>query len=150
MIAVARVAIAIGLAGLLPFIFGASALFVWPEHSPATVGYYYLYSAGILAFMAGVYWPIALQLENRCYPLSPLYTMLISQLFFITAGVALLLPVTAQMVIYPLAYLGLYVVDAKWMRAYWPTWYLKLRLALTGVAMITQITVAAWLTMAHA
>ncbi|WP_404366550.1 DUF3429 domain-containing protein [Marinobacter sp.] len=149
MIAVARLAIAIGLAGLVPFILGTCALLIWPEYSPVTVGYFYLYSAGILAFMAGVYWPIALQLENRCYPLSPLYTMLISQLFFLTAGIALLLPLTAQMIIYPVAFLGLYIVDARWMRPYWPGWYLNLRLTLTAVAIATQVITAAWLVMAH-
>ncbi|WP_166253206.1 DUF3429 domain-containing protein [Marinobacter salicampi] len=147
MIAVARLAIAIGLAGLLPFLLGAAALFVWPESGLALVSYFYLYSAGILAFMAGVYWPIALQLENRCYPLSPLSTMLISQVFFLTAGITLLLPLAAQMIIYPVAFLGLYVVDTRWMTIYWPRWYRNLRLVLTSVAVVTQVSVATWLVM---
>ncbi len=142
MIAVARLAVAFGLAGLVPFLFGTVSLLLWPQQSDRLVHYFYLYSAGILAFMAGVYWPIALQLENRCYPLSPLSTIFLSQLFFLTAGIGLLLPTTVQLVIYPLAYVGLYVVDVRWMNLYWPAWYRKLRLVLTTVALISQLVVA--------
>lgn len=145
MIAVARLAIAIGLAGLVPFLFGAASVFIWPQHSPSLVQYFYLYSAGILAFMAGVYWPIALQLEDRCYPLSPISTMLISQGFFLTAGLGLLLPLVAKMLVYPLAFLALYLVDIRWMNLYWPRWYRNLRLALTLVAVVCQLVVAGWL-----
>ncbi len=145
MISVSRLAIAIGLAGLLPFLFGALALFVWPAQSLTLVHYFYLYSAGILAFMAGVYWPIALQLEDRCYPLSPISTLVISQCFFLTAGLGLLLPREAQMVVYPLAFLGLYLVDIRWMNLYWPPWYRNLRLTLTLVAVLCQLVVAGWL-----
>jgi hypothetical protein len=145
MIAVARLAIAIGLAGLVPFILAASSLFIWPEHGLMLVNYFFLYSAGILAFMAGVYWPIALQLENRAYPMSPLSTMLISQVFFLIAGIGLLLPVALQMVIYPLAFLGLYFVDVRWMTLYWPDWYRRMRMMLTGMAVVTQLIVATWL-----
>ena len=145
MISVSRLAIAIGLAGLLPFIFGALAVFVWPQYGATLVSYFYLYSAGILAFMAGVYWPIALQLEDRCYPLSPISTLVISQCFFVAAGLGLLLPVTGQMLVYPLAFLGLYLVDIRWMNLYWPGWYRKLRLVLTLVAVVCQLVVAGWL-----
>ncbi|WP_152205917.1 DUF3429 domain-containing protein [Marinobacter changyiensis] len=144
MIAVARLAVAIGLLGLLPFILGAASLFYWPEHSVWLTNYFYVYSAGILAFMAGVYWPIAMQLEARCYPLSPLTTMLISQLFFITAGIGLLLPLVWQIVLYPAAFLVLYIIDVHWMHLYWPRWYQKLRLVLTSIAVITQVLVAGW------
>lgn len=149
MIAVARLAIVVGIAGLLPFLAAILGLFMMPAKSVAIIGYFYLYSAGILAFMAGIYWPLAMQLENRCYPISPLVTMLLSQVFFIIAGIGLLLPVTAQIVLYTLAYLGLYVVDARWMRVYWPAWYLKLRLVLTAVVLLCQVTAGTWFFMAH-
>ena len=79
MIAVARLAIVVGIGGLLPFLAAIFGLFALPEQSLAISRYFYLYSAGILAFMAGIYWPLAMQLENRCYPISPLVTMLLSQ-----------------------------------------------------------------------
>lgn len=145
MISVSRLAIAIGLAGLVPFLFGTLALFVWSAQGMGLAQYFYLYSAGILAFMAGVYWPIALQLEDRCYPLSPISTLVISQCFFLAAGLGLLLPLEGQMVVYPLAFLGLYLVDIRWMNLYWPHWYRNLRLALTLVAVVCQLLVGGWL-----
>ncbi|MDY6797546.1 MAG: DUF3429 family protein [Pseudomonadota bacterium] len=74
MIAVSRLAFLSGLAGLLPFLAGVAGLLLTPGHSALITAWFYLYSAGILAFMGGVYWPLSLQLENRCYPLSPLIT----------------------------------------------------------------------------
>jgi uncharacterized membrane protein len=148
-IAVARLAIVVGIAGLLPFLAAIVGLFTVPEQSVVIVSYFYLYSAGILAFMAGIYWPLAMQLENRCYPISPLVTMLLSQVFFITAGIGLLLPIAAQIAVYTLAYVALYVVDARWMRGYWPDWYLKLRLALTAVVLACQVAAGVWFFMAQ-
>ena len=139
MIAVARLAILVGIAGLIPFIAAIVALLTTDHDSTLILHYFYVYSAGILAFMAGIYWPLAMQLDNRCYPLSPLVTMLLSQLFFLSAGIGLLLPATGQVVLYTLAYLGLYVVDARWMRVYWPEWYLKLRLGLTSAVVVCQV-----------
>lgn len=144
MISVSRLAVLVGIAGLVPFLAGIFGLFLVPQHSVALLGYFYLYSAGILAFMAGVYWPIAMQLDNCSYPLSPLITMLLSQVFFVSAGIGLLLPVTGQIVLYTVAYLGLYLVDARWMRIYWPQWYLRLRLLLTSVVLVCQVIAAAW------
>ncbi len=150
MIAVARLAILVGIAGLIPFIGLLTGLFLLPQYSVALLGYFYLYSAGILAFMAGVYWPIAMQLDNCSYPLSPIVTMLLSQVFFVSAGLGLLLPVTGQIVLYTIAYLALYMVDARWMKVYWPAWYLRLRLLLTSVVVVCQLTAAAWFFLLHA
>ncbi|SFM56927.1 DUF3429 domain-containing protein [Marinobacter pelagius] len=149
MISVARLAVLVGIAGLIPFIVGTVGLFLMPGNSVAIVAYFYLYSAGILAFMAGIYWPIAMQLENRCYPLSPLVTMLLSQAFFVTAGIGLLLPTAAQVVVYTLAYAALYLVDARWMKIYWPAWYRQMRLMLTTVVLVCQVTVGAWFFLLH-
>ena len=139
MIAVARLAILVGILGLIPFLTAIVLLFTMPQNTLDLLHYFYIYSAGILAFMAGIYWPLAMQLDNRCYPLSPLMTMLLSQLFFLSAGIGLLLSPAGQVALYTLAYLGLYVVDARWMRAYWPEWYLRLRLGLTSMVVVCQI-----------
>lgn len=139
MIAVARLAILVGIAGLFPFIAAIISLFFMQPENELVLRYFYLYSAGILAFMAGIYWPLAMQLDNRCYPLSPLVTMLLSQVFFLSAGIGLLLPLAGQVFVFTLAYLGLYVVDARWMRVYWPEWYLRLRLGLTAVVLVCQV-----------
>ncbi|MEX1056802.1 MAG: DUF3429 domain-containing protein [Natronospirillum sp.] len=149
MIAVARLAVLVGILGLIPFLAAVSCLFSMPAHSDMVAGWFYLYSAGILAFMAGVYWPIAMQLGNRCYPLSPLVTMVLSQVFFLTAGLGLLLTTGWQILLYTTAYLALYLVDARWMRAYWPNWYLRLRMGLTLVVLACQIAVGTWFFLTH-
>lgn len=140
MIAVARLAIFVGVGGLIPFLAALVCLFSTDFDPARVLHFFYLYSAGILAFMAGIYWPLAMQLErDQTYPLSPIVTMLLSQLFFLSAGIGLLLPPVAQIPLYTLAYLGLYIVDARWMQAYWPAWYLKLRLWLTAVVLVCQV-----------
>lgn len=149
MIAVARLAIFMGLAGLIPFIAAVLSLFFMPYHSVIVGTWFYVYSAGILAFMAGVYWPIALQREDRCYPMSPLVSVMFSQVFFITAGIALLVPALWKAPVFTLAFLGLYMVDAHWMRVYWPAWYLRLRLGLTLTVMLCQIIFGTWLFAVH-
>ncbi|EON92190.1 aspartate kinase [Marinobacter lipolyticus SM19] len=149
MIAVARLAILVGLLGLLPFVAAIVSLFLIPAHSVAIIGWFYLYSAGVLAFMGGVYWPIAMQLENRCYPLSPLVTMLLSQVFFLSAGLGLLLTTAWQIALYTTAYLALYYVDVRWMKAFWPAWYLKLRLVLTAVVVACQVAAGTWFFTTH-
>jgi hypothetical protein len=140
MIAVARLAILVGIGGLIPFIAAIISLLAMKQDSALILQYFYLYSAGILAFMAGIYWPLAMQLDNRSYPLSPLVTMLLSQLFFVSAGLGLLLPAAGQVILYTLAYIGLYIVDAGWMRVYWPAWYLRMRLGLTSAVVVCQVT----------
>jgi len=140
MIAVARLAILVGIGGLIPFIAAIISLLAMKQDSALILNYFYLYSAGILAFMAGIYWPPAMQLDNRSYPLSPLVTMLLSQLFFVSAGLGLLLPAAGQVILYTLAYIGLYIVDAGWMRVYWPAWYLRMRLGLTSAVVVCQVT----------
>ncbi|GGC67796.1 DUF3429 domain-containing protein [Marinobacter halophilus] len=149
MIVVARLAILVGIAGLIPFIAGTAGLFVMPARSVTILSWFYLYSAGILAFMGGIYWTIALQLENRSYPQSPLVSMLLSQLFFLAAGLGLLLHTPHKILLYTIAFLALYIVDARWMRHYWPAWYLKLRLVLTLVVLTCQITVGVWFYLLH-
>jgi hypothetical protein len=148
-IAVARLAILVGIAGLVPFIAGVVGLFALPANSVAILGWFYLYSAGILAFMGGIYWTMALQLENRSYPQSPLVTMLLSQVFFVGAGLGLLLHTPQKILLYTVAFALLYLVDARWMRQYWPAWYLKLRLLLTVVVLLCQLTVGAWFWLLH-
>ena len=70
--------------------------------------------------------------------------MLLSQVFLVAAGIGLLLPTSVQILLYTVAYLALYLVDARWMRVYWPAWYLRLRLLLTSVVVVCQLSVAAW------
>ncbi|WP_227662809.1 DUF3429 domain-containing protein [Marinobacter daqiaonensis] len=140
-----RLAIFVGLAGLLPFLAGAIGLFVMPDHADWLVRWFYIYSAGILAFMSGIYWPVAMQLENRCYPLSPIVTLAISQVLFLVGGLALLLPLEWRTLVYPVAYLALCLIDVRWLYNYWPRWYRRLRMTLTLIVVLCQTVVMGWL-----
>jgi|TARA_Y100000589_G_scaffold248129_1_gene236127 hypothetical protein len=137
-ISVARLVALVGLAGLVPFLAGTTLLLLAPDPGPAIRAGFYLYSAGILAFMAGAYWPLAMQLEERSYPLSPMVMLLLSQAFFLLAGLGLLLDGPARALLYGLGFLALYLVDARGLRDYWPAWYLRLRLGLTLAVVICQ------------
>ncbi|WP_097459840.1 DUF3429 domain-containing protein [Mangrovitalea sediminis] len=135
MLATQRLAVAVGLAGLIPFLAGPPALLLWPECTQI-VPLFYLYAAGILAFMAGIYWAISMQVEDRAYPISPLVSLLLSQGFFIVAGLGLLAPQSMRTGVFPLAYIALYIVDHRLLDSYWPHWYLRLRGGLTLVAVL--------------
>ena len=145
MIAVKRLAVLVGLAGLIPFLFGAIGVYLVPAWDHWLIKWFYVYSAGILAFMAGVYWPVAMQLENRCYPLSPVVTLVISQVLFVAGGLALLLPLGWRALVYPALYLALCLIDVRWLFNYWPQWYRQLRIALTVVVVMCQLMILAWL-----
>lgn len=147
MIAVKRLAILVGLAGLIPFLVGAVGLFLMPANDAWLIKWFYIYSAGILAFMSGVYWPVAMQLEDRCYPLSPVVTLVISQVLFLTGGLALLLPLALRAMVYPILYLALCLIDVRWLYNYWPEWYRHLRIVLTSVVITCQLLVLAWMQM---
>ena len=147
MIAIKRLAILVGLAGLIPFLAGAVGLFLTPANDAWLIKWFYIYSAGILAFMSGVYWPVAMQLEDRCYPLSPVVTLVISQVLFLTGGLALLLPLALRAMVYPVLYLALCLIDVRWLYNYWPQWYRKLRIVLTSVVITCQLLVLAWMQM---
>lgn len=60
------------------------------------------------------------------------------------AGLGLLLHTPQKILLYTVAFALLYLVDARWMRQYWPAWYLKLRLLLTVVVLLCQLTVGGW------
>lgn len=141
MLSVQRLTITCGLAGLIPFILGLLAIWLWPGGADMAVRMFYLYSAAILIFMAGVYWPIGMQLEDRCYPISPVNALLLSQFFFFTAALTVLVPHVYAILVYPLLFLLLYLTDRRIMGGYWPDWYLKLRLILTLAVITSQIGV---------
>ena len=149
MISVERLAILVGVAGLIPFLAGVIGLLLMQEHAGGLISWVHIYSAGILAFMAGVYWPVAMQLENRCYPLSPVVTLVISQVIFLVGGLALLLPLEWRAPVYPVAYIALCLIDVRWLYNYWPLWYRRLRVWLSAVVVLCQMAVTGWLLLQH-
>lgn len=142
MLAVRPLAITFGVAGLIPFITALSVMILSESMAPAATRIFYLYSAGIIAFLSGVYWPVSMQIEQRSYPLSPLMAMILSQAYFVGAGLALFMPLSLQAPVFTTLFILLCLTDWLAMGAYWPRWYLSLRLALTTVVVACQVTAA--------
>lgn len=149
MLAIRSLAITFGVAGLVPFIAALLVMVLSESMSLMAAQIFYLYSAGIIAFLSGVYWPVSMQIEARSYPISPIIAMALSQVFFISAGLTLLLPWNAQALIFPVLYVLICGTDWVAMKGYWPRWYLTLRLALTTVVVACQVGAGVWLFMVH-
>ncbi|MEM6409865.1 MAG: DUF3429 domain-containing protein [Pseudomonadota bacterium] len=135
-------AFALGLGGLVPFVWGAaSAAFPGPfgqilgSLSPAFVGTALLsvYGTIILSFMSGVIWGFATKSEGR--PADAAY--LLSVMPAIYALALLPAPVPAGLIGLAIGFAALLVVD------YWayregiaPGWWMKLRLLLTAIVVV--------------
>ena len=145
MLLIQKLAVLFGVAGLIPFIATLLGMIFWPAMSDMAQKLFYLYSAGILAFMAGAYWTVSMQIEERSYPISPVTAMLLSQFFFVAAALTLLTPWMIQAVVFPILYALLYLTDHTAMKGYWPAWYLHLRMVLTSVVLICHVTASVWL-----
>ena len=135
--------LALGLAGLIPFVWGALTLLLpslqgWGINNlgPRFVGPYVqlFYGSGILSFMSGVLWGYATRASGRlqsaaCYALSVIPAL---WAFFMTGGG----PVSAGMNLI-WGFLGLLLLDM--MFSLWrltPSWWVKLRLLLTSVVVL--------------
>ncbi|WP_170400820.1 DUF3429 domain-containing protein [Ruegeria arenilitoris] len=136
-----RAPLILGLAGLIPFIWGALTylsddLHTWGTHTFGSrfVGPYVqlFYGSVILSFMSGVLWGFATKTSGSkaatCYMLSVLPAL---WAFFKTGGG----PVsTGTNLMYGFA--GVLILDALF--AYWrltPTWWLRLRVTLTAIVL---------------
>ncbi len=139
---VPAVPLALGLAGLLPFLWGAAtvlspALADWARTalSPRMAGQYVLAAYGIviLSFMSGVLWGFATRAEGtlalRAYGLSVLPAL---WTFFMVGGG----PQTALSALL-VGFLAVFTLDAQFAR--WglvPEWWLRLRAVLTLVVLL--------------
>ncbi len=144
---VPTVPLVLGLAGLLPFLWGAATLFSDPladwgirTLGPRFTGPYVLLSYGtiILAFMSGVLWGFATKAEGAVaasgYALSVLPALW--AFFFVGGG-----PVSAAT--YLLAgFIGLLGLDWMfWRQGLAPPWWMTLRIGLTAVVSLCLLTV---------
>ena len=135
-----RPALLLGLAGLIPFLWGAATV-VSPDLSewgrdwlgPRFVGPYVqvFYGAVILAFMAGVLWGFAARAEGwQGYALSVLPAL---WAFFTTGGGAE--RAAAALIV---GFLGLLALDWHfWRRGLAPHWWMHLRVLLTVIVVAT-------------
>ncbi|MEM1388835.1 MAG: DUF3429 domain-containing protein [Pseudomonadota bacterium] len=137
----------LGLAGLLPFMWGTATLYssALAELTNATVGPRFLgpyvllnYGRIILAFMAGVLWGFAARAEGQVaatgYALSVIPALW--AFFFVGAG-----PISAA--IYLIAgFVGLLGLDYLfWQQGLTPRWWMSLRVTLTIIVVICLIPV---------
>jgi len=137
------VALLLGLAGLVPFLWGALTvirpeLAIWGTEviGPRFVGPYVqlFYGAVILAFMSGVLWGFAAKTEGPRasigYALSVLPAL---WAFFMTGGG----PVTAAMNLI-IGFIGLLALDWHfWNAGLAPKWWLQLRVILTALVLVS-------------
>jgi len=144
---VPRAALLLGLAGLLPFVWGVITLYSEPAQrltldlvGPRFVGPYVMLQYGtiILAFMSGVLWGFATKAEGAVaasgYGLSVIPALW--AFFFVGGG-----PVSAA--VYLVAgFVGLLGLDWMfWRQGLAPVWWMHLRVLLTAVVVACLLTV---------
>ena len=144
-----RSALLLGLAGLLPFLWGAATVLVpglaeWGMRAigPRFAGPFVLLSYGtvILAFMSGVLWGFATKAEGKVatsgYALSVLPALW--AFFFVGGG-----PVSAAIYLI-FGFVGLLGLDwLFWRQGLAPAWWMRLRVGLTAVVVFCLSTVVA-------
>lgn len=147
MIRIPTAPLLLGMAGLIPFVWGAVSLALPDLASragavlgPRFMGPYIqlFYGAVILSFMSGVLWGFAAQAEGRVattgYALSVIPAL---WAFFMTGGG----PVAAGMNLI-FGFVGLLVLDWHfWRLGLAPRWWMTLRLGLTAVVVASLIPV---------
>jgi hypothetical protein len=147
MTSIPRSALLLGLAGLLPFLWGAATLYLpgladWGLRTigPRFTGPFVLLSYGtvILAFMSGVLWGFATKAEGQVatsgYALSVLPALW--AFFFVGGG-----PVSAALYLM-FGFVGLLGLDWMfWRQGLAPPWWMRLRVGLTAVVVFCLSTV---------
>lgn len=133
----------LGLAGLIPFLWGALTLLSDPLYS---WGYNALggrfvspfiqlyYGAIILSFMSGVLWGFATKANSAIAPICYLLSVIPALWVFFMTGSE---PASAQLNLI-IGFTGLLAIDFAFSR--WgltPDWWMSLRVLLTGVVIIT-------------
>ena len=144
--AIPRSALLLGLAGLLPFIWGAITTLL-PQFGLTASGYIgsrfigpyvqLYYGAVILSFMSGVLWGFATKVEGKQatggYILSVLPAL---WAFFVTGGGA----VAASMNLIA-GFIGLLLLDWQfWRQGLAPAWWMRLRILLTVIVVLCLLT----------
>lgn len=125
-----RIAIALGLWGLVPFIVLASCVWlVAPVWQPLFAQGLVAYAAAVLAFLGGMHWGAAVEGEDRPFDASRYAYSIMPSLL---AGVAVLCPADKALFLLFLGYLAAFAVDRRVYAA--RPWFVILRAVLTAVA----------------
>jgi len=128
-----------GYLGLVPFVILALLIISGFSHVASVRPAFDQYSAVILAFMAGVYWPIALREEG---PVNPRRLMVASICLALWSWLVLMLPETLRALAFAFGFLFLFGVDRWVLDVIWSNLYLKMRFHLTMVVVTCQLFVA--------
>lgn len=144
MMQIPRAPLLLGLAGLIPFIWGAMTILfpdlaIWGQMTLGGrfIGPYIqlFYGAIILAFMSGVLWGFAAKTDRAIgYILSVIPAL---WAFLMTGGG----PVAAAMNLI-VGFLGLLMMDWQfWRWGLTPTWWMQLRILLTAIVAVTLLPI---------
>ena len=144
--AIPRSALLLGLAGLLPFIWGALTTLMPALRMQASgvigsrfVGPYVqlYYGAVILSFMSGVLWGFATKTEGAKATGGYVLSVLPALWAFLMTGGG---PVTASMNLIA-GFVGLLLLDWQfWRQGLAPAWWMKLRVLLTIIVVLCLLT----------
>ncbi len=129
-------ALALGYAGLAPFVAGAAEVWLLPGVMTDFIEEALLaYAAVILTFMGAIHWGLAIRSHRDIVNLQ----LGLSVIPALMGWVALMLPAVAAYPILILSYLVLYLFDAQAVKLNLaPDWYPKLRLPLTTGAVLSR------------
>ncbi|WP_026180433.1 DUF3429 domain-containing protein [Hahella ganghwensis] len=128
-----------GYFGLIPFV-GLSLVIAIGIFNTGQVRWLYdSYSALVLSFMAGVYWPMAMKEHG---PACPARLMRASILMSLWAWFTLMIPEVCRPVAFSAGFAVLFGIDRFVLEDLWPWDYLKMRMHLTVVVIASQILVA--------
>ena len=126
----------LGLAGLLPFLGGLAATWLWPGWGGHALA---AYGDAILSFLGAVHWGLALAAPD----VAPRARLIGGVIPSLVAWVALLLPLPVGLTILALGLLGLAGVETlAATRSLLPRSYMPLRWLLTGVASVALVSAA--------
>ncbi len=142
-------ALILGLAGTLPFIAGAVMLI-----SPGTISnltgvsiigvrvmaptVLLIYSQVILTFMSGVLWGFATKAEGRLATIAYIASVVPALFVFFTALLTIAAP---SLLPYAIGFALLLLIDfGFWRAGLAPVWWMRLRIAITVIVLITLIT----------
>lgn len=146
MTGIPRSALILGLAGLVPFLWGAATVvsprlsaFGLAASGPRFVGSALLVAYGtvILAFMSGVIWGFAAQAEAQKARLAYGLSVLPALWAFVLVGG----PAGTSLLALTVGFAGLLLIDALLARqGLAPGWWMPLRILLTSVVLATLLT----------
>lgn len=148
MTGIPRAALVLGLAGLIPFVWGAASvlnggLAEWGLRSlgPRFVGPYVgiAYGTVILAFMSGVLWGFATRAEGQLAATGYALSVVPALWAFLFVGGG----PTSAAVWLAVGFVGLLGLDwLFWLQGLAPPWWMRLRVMLTAVVVPTLLVVA--------